>query len=143
MHCAGQWPTHQFVSPVGCHARGRWGRSSVEPDEFQRVKEMLIIIVGRGPLAKPIAGSAKRAGHVLRRSEQAPATPPIDESFGLAILVGSRSSVEADLANVAAERLQGLVVVDAIVPTQDTRDDSSRETVWSSEAESAWIAKMF
>jgi len=104
---------------------------------------MLIIIVGRGPLAKPIAGLAKRAGHIVRWSEQAPATPPIDESFGLAILVGSRSSVEADLANVAAERLQGLVVVDAIVPTQDTRDDSSPETVWSMEAESAWIAQRF
>ena len=104
---------------------------------------MLIIILGRDPVAEPIAGLAERAGHTVRWSEQATATPPIDESFGLAILVGSRSSVEADLANVASERLHGLVVVDAIVPTQDTLDHSSREAPWSIEAESAWIATMF
>lgn len=104
---------------------------------------MLIRIVGRGALAEPIAGLAERAGHTVRWAERAPAAPSIDESFDLAILVGSRSSVEADLADAAAERLHDLVVVDAIVPTRDTLDDSSPETVWSIEAESAWIATMF
>jgi len=103
---------------------------------------MLIRIFGRGPLAQPIARLAERAGHVVRWCEQTPEPPYNDELLDLVILAGSRSGVEADLANVSAESLQNLIVVDAITPTQKELDGSSSETVVSIGAESAWIAAM-
>jgi predicted dinucleotide-binding enzyme len=103
---------------------------------------MRIRIFGRGPLAQPIAGLAERAGHVVRWYEETPLPPYNDELLDLVILAGSRSAIEADLANVSSESLQSLIVVDAITPSQNEVDDSSRETVVSIGADSAWIETM-
>ena len=103
---------------------------------------MRIRIFGRGPLAEPIAGLAERAGHIVRWAESTPVPPYTDEQLDLVILAGARSGVEADLANVSTEGLQSLIVVDAITPTSGEPDGSSRETVLSVEAESAWISTM-
>lgn|SRR5436305_5145982 len=103
---------------------------------------MRIRIFGRGPLAQPIARLAERAGHTVRWSEQTPVPPYNDELLDLVILAGSRSGVEADLANVSTESLQNLIVVDAITPTQNELDGSSSHTVVSVGADSAWIATM-
>src|SRR5438034_8305403 len=103
---------------------------------------MHIRIFGRGPLAQPIARLAERAGHTVRWSEQSPVPPYNDELLDLVILAGSRSGVEADLANVSTENSQNLIVVDAITPTQNELDASSSETVISVGADSAWIATL-
>jgi len=99
---------------------------------------MLIRIFGRGPLAHPIGALAERAGHTVRWSDETPVPPYNDELLDLVILAGSRSGVEADLANVPSETLEDLVVVDAITPTQNELDDGSLEI----QADSAWIETM-
>ena len=99
---------------------------------------MLIRIFGRGPLAQPIGALAERAGHTVRWSDETPVPPYNDELLDLVILAGSRSGVEADLANVPSESLQDLTVVDAITPTQNELDGGSLEI----QADSAWIATM-
>jgi 8-hydroxy-5-deazaflavin:NADPH oxidoreductase len=101
---------------------------------------MRIRVFGRGPLAEPIVRLAERAGHLVRWCEQIPVEPYNDEMLDLVILAGSRSGVEADLANVSSESLQSLIVVDAITPTQSESDGSSSETAG---ADAEWIATMF
>src|SRR5215471_4317453 len=103
---------------------------------------MLIRIFGRGAQARPIGSLAERAGHAVRWPDETPAPPYNDELLDLVILAGSRSGVEADLANVSSESLQNLIVVDAITPNQSELDGSSSEAVLSIGAESAWIATM-
>ena len=103
---------------------------------------MRIRIFGGGPLAQPIAGLAERAGHTVRWSDETPVPPYNDELLDLVILAGSRSGVEADLANISGESLQSLIVVDAITPTANEVDGCSPETPLSIGAESAWIATM-
>jgi predicted dinucleotide-binding enzyme len=99
---------------------------------------MLIRILGRGRLARPIAGLAEHAGHVVRWSEQpAPGTSD-GKQPDLVILAGSRAEIEADHANAVAETPRRLVVVDAIVP-----DDASSEAAPSIEAESEWIGTLY
>lgn len=103
---------------------------------------MRIRIFGRGPLAQPIAGLAERAGHTVRWSEDTPVPPYNDELLDLVILAGSRTGVEADLANVSSESLQSLIVVDAITPTENEVAGSVSETVESTGSDSAWIETM-
>jgi len=97
---------------------------------------MRIRIFGRGSLAQPLARLAARAGHTVRWLEQTPVPPYSDELLDLVILAGSKAGVESDLANVSAESLQRLIVVDAITPTQNELDGSSIV------ADAAWIAAM-
>src|SRR5689334_19158692 len=97
---------------------------------------MRIRIFGRGPLAHPIARLATRAGHTVRWLEQTPVPPYSDELLDLVILAGSRAGIESDLANVSAESLQHLIVVDAITPTLNEADGSSIV------ADATWIAAM-
>src|SRR5690349_10835388 len=97
---------------------------------------MRIRIFGRGSLAQPLARLATRAGHTVRWLEQTPVPPYSDELLDLVILAGSKAGVESDLANVSAESLQRLIVVDAITPTQNELDGSSIV------ADAAWIASM-
>ena len=99
---------------------------------------MLIRIFGRGPLAQPIAALAERAGHIVRWADDTPVPPYNDELFDLVILAGSRSGVEADLANVSSESLQNLIVVDAITPTENEVEGSSTEKPSIGD----WIATM-
>jgi predicted dinucleotide-binding enzyme len=102
---------------------------------------MRIRVFGRGPLAEPIASLAERAGNTVRWCESTPIPPYTDELLDLVILAGSRSAIEADLANVSSESLQSLIVVDAITTTQSERDTSSSEESMDG-AEEAWIAAM-
>ena len=103
---------------------------------------MLIRILGRGPLAQSIVRLSERAGHILRWSGDVPEPPDNDELLDLVILAGSRDGVEGDLANVPSETLQNLIVVDAVMPTENELDRSRPETVASIELESVWITAL-
>lgn len=102
---------------------------------------MLIRVLGRGPFAQAISRLAERAGHIVRCPDETPEPPDNDELLDLVILAGSRSGVEADLANVSSASLQNLVVVDAVTPTQNELVGSSA-TVASGGFDSVWIAAM-
>jgi predicted dinucleotide-binding enzyme len=104
---------------------------------------MRIRIFGRGPLAQSIASLAERADHTVRWAEPTPRPPDADELLDLAILAGSRSSVDADLATVAAETVQRLIVVDAIAPDQEATGGMPLSNAKPGpEAETAWIATL-
>lgn len=101
---------------------------------------MRIRIFGHGPLAEPIARLAERAGHTVRRCDEAPVPPDNDELLDLVILAGSKRGVEADLENISNETLQNLIVVDAMTPTRNELESASPDVAESIGAESAWIA---
>lgn len=104
---------------------------------------MRIRLFGGGSLAQPIARLAERAGHTVRWHESTPVPPYNDELLDLVVLAGSRSAIEADIANVSAESLESLIVVDAITPTQTERSVSSSATdTATSGGDEAWIATM-
>ena len=104
---------------------------------------MRIRIFGCGPLAAALTGLAERAGHTVWRSRPAPLPPYADELLDLVILAGARRTVDADLANVPAESVRDLIVVDAITPVRETPAGSASESAASSiAATSRWIATM-
>src|SRR5690348_5770496 len=103
---------------------------------------MLIRVLGQGPLAQSIVRLAERAGHIVRRSHDTPEPPDNDELLDLVILAGSRNDVEADVANIASESLQDLIVVDAVLPAQNQLDGPPPETLGSIRTKSEWIGAM-
>lgn len=104
---------------------------------------MRIRIFGCGPLAGALTGLTERAGHTVWRSRPAPQPPDADELLDLVILADDRRTVDAELANVAAESVRNLIVVDAITPVREDEAGSSSERAssWIS-ATSCWIATM-
>jgi predicted dinucleotide-binding enzyme len=104
---------------------------------------MRIRIFGGGPLAAALTGLAERAGHTVWRPRPTPLPPYADELLDLVILAGARRTVDADLANVSAESVRDLVVVDAITPVREAPAGSSSESAASSiAATSLGIATM-
>ena len=104
---------------------------------------MRISIFGCGPLAAALTGLAERAGHTVWLSRPTPTPPYADELLDLVILAGPRRTVDADLANISAESLRDLIVVDAITPVREDPAGSSAESAAASiSATSLWIATM-
>jgi len=102
-----------------------------------------IRIFGGGPLAAALTALAERAGHTVWQSRPAPLPPYADEVLDLAILAGARRTVDADLANVSAESVRDLIVVDAITPEREAPEAGSSESAACAiAATSLWIATM-
>jgi predicted dinucleotide-binding enzyme len=96
---------------------------------------MRVIILGRGPLAEPLAQLAGRAGHAMIWVQEAPAPWPDVDTPDLVILAGSRTTVQTLLERVGSAIADCRVVVDATIPTVDDRDGGEadvRGTVWIS-----------
>jgi 8-hydroxy-5-deazaflavin:NADPH oxidoreductase len=104
---------------------------------------MRIRIFGCGPLAAALTGLAERAGHTVWRSGPTPLPPYADELLDLVILAGDRRTVDAELANVSAESLRDLIVVDALTPVREDPAGSSSESAAASiSATTLWIGTM-
>lgn len=97
---------------------------------------MRIAILGRGPLAEPLAQLAERAGHTVRRVEEAAAASGAQEAPELVILAGSTTAIEAMLSSLAPSLGQEAVVVDATIPTQDERGGGDQA---SEKAQGDWL----
>lgn len=90
---------------------------------------MRISILGRGPLAAPLARLAERAGHTVRWAAADAAPSRADDAADLAILAGSRAAVESMLARIPLSISQDIVVVDATIPTEnDSHGDGAEAT---------------
>ncbi len=90
---------------------------------------MRISILGRGPLAAPLARLAERAGHTVRWAAADAAPSRADDAADLAILAGSRAAVESMLARTPLSISQDIVVVDATTPTEtDGHGDGAEAT---------------
>lgn len=77
---------------------------------------MRIRIVGRGPIAEPLARLAERAGHTVRWAEEGAAASGADDAAELVILAFSGTAGEAMLASILPAISQDVVVVDASIP---------------------------
>jgi predicted dinucleotide-binding enzyme len=98
-----------------------------------RYSNMRVTILGRGPLAEPLAQLAERAGHAMIWVQEAPAPWPDVDTPDLVILAGSSTAVQTLLERVGASIADCRVVVDATIPTVDDRDGGEadpRGTVW-------------
>ena len=82
---------------------------------------MRITILGRGPLAEPLAQLAERAGHTVSWAQEAATSSGADGAPDLVILAGSVTAVEAMLANIAPSIAHDVIVVDASIPAEDER----------------------
>ena len=97
---------------------------------------MRITILGRGPLAEPLAELAERAGNTVRRVQEAVAGSGAADAADLLILAGSSTAVEPLLASVSPSISQVTVVVDATIPTERER----RGTEEPAGSGTGWIA---
>ena len=92
-----------------------------------RSLKMRITILGRGPLAEPLAELAEHAGHTVQRVREAPAPADAVDVAELVILAGSSTAVRTMLESIAPSIPDGVVVVDATIPTLDDRDGGEPE----------------
>jgi predicted dinucleotide-binding enzyme len=84
---------------------------------------MRITILGRGPLAEPLARLAERAGHTVLWAQQDAAPSGADDTADLVILAVSSTVVETMFASIVQAISQDAVVVDATVPTEIERHE--------------------
>jgi predicted dinucleotide-binding enzyme len=94
---------------------------------------MRVTILGRGPLAEPLAQLAERAGHTVTWVQEAPAPWPGVDTPDLVILAGSTTAVQTLVERIAPSIGDYMVVVDGTIPTVDDRDGSEadlRGPVW-------------
>jgi predicted dinucleotide-binding enzyme len=90
---------------------------------------MHITVLGRGPLAEPLATLAEHAGHSVRwvREAPEPAAAGTVDAPDLVILAGSSTAVQTLLESIAPSIPAGVVAVDATIPTQDDRRGGEAE----------------
>ena len=86
---------------------------------------MRIGIIGGGPIADPLARLAERAGHAVCCTVDGAGQPAVTDATDLLILTGSRAAVEPIVANVREAMPNGVIVIDAMIPTQDERGASA------------------
>ena len=96
---------------------------------------MRVIVVGRGPLAEPLAELAERAEHTVTWVQQAPPPWSAVATPDLVILAGSSTAVQTLVEQITASIADYVIVVDATTPTVDDRtgDDAERQrpgTAW-------------
>jgi hypothetical protein len=77
---------------------------------------MQIRIVGRGPIAEPLARLAERAGHTVRWPDEGAAPTGADDAPDLVILAFSGTTADAMLASILPAIAHDVVVVDASIP---------------------------
>ncbi|HEX7981680.1 MAG TPA: hypothetical protein VF461_23935 [Gemmatimonadaceae bacterium] len=94
---------------------------------------MNISILGRGPLAEPLALLAERAGHSVRRLTTAEPAQASDMGR-LAILADTREALAPMLAQIAPAGARDIVFVDATTPSQDDRGRSADQRGGSDDA---------
>jgi 8-hydroxy-5-deazaflavin:NADPH oxidoreductase len=94
-----------------------------------RYSDMRVIIVGRGPLAEPLARLAERGEHTVTWVEQAPSPWSAVAAPDLVILAGSSTAVHTLLEQIASSIADDVIVVDATIPTVDegVGDDAERQ----------------
>src|SRR5215467_129133 len=80
-----------------------------------RCSNMRVTILGRGPLAEPLAQLAERAGHAMIWVQEAPAPWPYVDAPDLVILAGSSTAVQTLLGRIAPSIADCRVVVDATI----------------------------
>ena len=88
---------------------------------------MRITVLGHGPLAEPLAELAERAGHTVRCVRESPAPGTSVDAPDLVILAGSSTAIETILESIAPSIPNGVVVVDATIPTRDDRQRGEPE----------------
>lgn len=98
---------------------------------------MNITILGRGPLAEPLAALAQRAGHTVRRVQEVATAGDAGDAPDVIILAGSSTAVGTILTSIASSISQDVIIVDASIPTHHEDGESSAEPVGSG---AAWIA---
>jgi predicted dinucleotide-binding enzyme len=98
---------------------------------------MHITILGRGPLAEPLAELARRAGHTVRRVQDGATAADAGDAPDVIILAGSSTATGTILTSVAPSVSRDVIIVDASIPTQRDDDGSSAEPAGSGRA---WIA---
>jgi predicted dinucleotide-binding enzyme len=97
---------------------------------------MRITILGRGPLADPLAELAERVGNTVRRVQDAAAKSGADDAPDLVILAGSSTAIEPLLASVASSIPEGTALIDATIPTQQEGRGEEEQALSGTE----WIA---
>lgn len=100
---------------------------------------MRITILGRGPLAEPLAELAQRAGHTVQWLREVSEPPGSVEAPNLVILAGSSTAVQAMLESIGPSIPESVVAVDATTPTVDERHGGEAEPRGSG---AEWIRAM-